>query len=60
MAERIYKLTSKGYRMLKSRGADLICRICGKPIKPGDRIVVKPSRYRWKRFHYACYQSLLH
>jgi len=58
--ERVHRLTPKGYRILKSRGADLKCRICGKPIKPGDYIVTKPSRYGWKRYHRICYEAAHH
>jgi len=51
MSKYIHVLTIVGYRILKSKGADLTCRICGKPLKPGDKIIAKQSS-RYRRYHY--------
>jgi len=56
-----YVLTKRGYNALVAKGYRdvLICRICGKPLKPGDRIRKQTKKGHLLHYvHVKCFESL--
>ena len=50
-------------RMEKRLGEELRCRLCGKPIQPGDEVVSAPcggGRKNFYIYHKECFEQTLH
>ena len=53
-----YVLTRKLRSQLVGRGAELTCYRCGESLQAGERVHCGGTRYRTKRCHLACWESL--
>lgn len=56
MTRFVYVLDLSKKRRLETRGKDLMCQRCGKPIEPGERLVrnAQASKY----YHVECYREM--
>jgi len=56
-----YVLTKRGYNALIAKGYKniLVCAICGKPLKPGDKVRKQTKKGHLLRYvHVECFESL--
>jgi len=60
VTNRTYVLTPIIYRIFKSKGKVIVCRYCGKPIKPGEKVLAKRSGRKMRHYHPKCYEATLH
>jgi len=63
----IYKMTEDIYKRLKRMGLKLVCRRCGKPIRPGDVVVTRHSRTKSTKigkhriiYHKSCWDGMFY
>ena len=53
MSDSVYR------RILKLRNAErILCERCKREIKPGQKVMAKLSRGKFKYYHKECYESL--
>ena len=53
-----YVLTERGLSILKAKGYPLICGICGKPLKPGDKVRKQTKKGHLLRYvHVECFEK---
>jgi len=59
--QRIYVMTTQIYRrLLKLRNAErILCERCKREIKPGQKVMAKLSRGRYKYYHLSCWRKLI-
>ena len=56
MTPKDYVLTKDVKGILRSRGKDLVCCVCGKPLKAGDRVHRNGNAERY--YHKRCFEKL--
>ena len=56
MTQTEYVLTENVKGILLSRGKDLVCCVCGKPLKAGDRVHRNGKADRY--YHKHCFEGL--
>ena len=56
MTQTEYVLTEGVKGILLSRGKDLVCCVCGKALKAGDRVHRNANADRY--YHKACFEKL--
>jgi len=60
--KREFILTENLKRRLEKRKVRLVCRKCGKPIVPGEKVVScfngNPGAKRLKHYHLECYEKM--
>ena len=55
-----YVLSARGLSILQAKGYPTVCRLCGRPLKPGDKVRKQTKRGHVLAYvHVECYEKTL-